>query len=100
LTIIIPILNTMKLASQMIVDESAAAGRRSCLPTVRGHLNSNWREPSDRVDAALFVETKHFLLARDSTFGVAAKLVKAGADTRRLSGMLSSPMNRSEELLG
>src|SRR5260370_36973176 len=48
--------------------------------------------------AALFVETKLCLLGRESPFEVAARLVKAGADPRRLSGILSSPMNRSERV--
>src|SRR5437660_10895380 len=48
--------------------------------------------------AAIFVETKHFLLARESTFNVAAGLVKAGADPRRLSEILSTPMSRSERV--
>jgi nanoRNase/pAp phosphatase (c-di-AMP/oligoRNAs hydrolase) len=90
--------DTMKLARQMIVDESAAAAAE-----VVFHLFEASNEEPDRVEAtalmaALFVETKHFLLARGSTFEVAAKLVKAGADPRRLSGMLSSPMNRSERV--
>ncbi|MBO0889128.1 DHH family phosphoesterase, partial [Candidatus Bathyarchaeota archaeon] len=48
--------------------------------------------------AAIFVETKHFLLATESTFHIAAGLVKAGADPRRLSEMLSSPVSRSERI--
>ncbi|HEV2118744.1 MAG TPA: DHH family phosphoesterase [Candidatus Bathyarchaeia archaeon] len=90
--------DTVKLARQMIVDESAAAAAE-----VVFHLFEASKEQLEKVEAtalmaALFVETKHFLLARESTFEVAAKLVKAGADPRRLSGMLSSPMNRSERV--
>jgi len=59
--------DTMKLARQMIVDESAAAAAE-----VVFQLFEASREEPDRVEAtalmaALFVETKHFLLAREST---------------------------------
>src|SRR4029077_7986574 len=71
--------DTVKLANEMIVDESAAAAAE----VVFRLFEASNKEP-DRVEAtalmvALFVETKHFLLARESTFEVAARLVKAGA---------------------
>src|SRR5207247_10985195 len=48
--------------------------------------------------AAIVYETKHVLLARESACNVAAGLVKAGADARRLSEILSPPMSRSERV--
>ncbi len=90
--------DTEKIASLMIVDESAAAAAE-----VVCNLAKAARVPLGRLEAtallaALFVETKHFLLARKSTFLVAAGLVEAGADPRRISEMLSSPMSRSERI--
>jgi nanoRNase/pAp phosphatase (c-di-AMP/oligoRNAs hydrolase) len=90
--------DTMKLARQMIVDESAAAAAEVVFQLFDASKEELGRVEATALMAALFVETKHFLLARESTFEVAAKLVKAGADPRRLSGMLSSPMNRSERV--
>ncbi len=90
--------DTVKLASQMIVDESAAAAAEVVFQLFEASKEEPERVEATALMAALFVETKHFLLARESTFEVAAKLVKAGADPRRLSGMLSSPMNRSERV--
>jgi len=90
--------DTMKLARQMIVDESAAAAAEVVFQLFEASKEEPGRVEATALMAALFVETKHFLLARESTFEVAAKLVKAGADPRRLSGMLSSPMNRSERV--
>jgi bifunctional oligoribonuclease and PAP phosphatase NrnA len=90
--------DTVKLASQMIVDESAAAAAEVVFRLFEASKEVPERVEATALLAALFVETKHFLLARESTFDVAAKLVKAGADPRRLSGMLSSPMNRSERV--
>ncbi len=90
--------DTMKLARQMIVDESAAAAAEVVFQLFQASKEEPDRVEATALMAALFVETKHFLLARESTFEVAAKLVKAGADPRRLSGMLSSPMNRSERV--
>ncbi len=90
--------DTEKVASQMIVDETAAAAAE-----VVYWLVESSNERLDRIEAtallaALFVETKHFLLARKSTFEVAAGLVEAGADPRHLSGMLNSRMSRSERI--
>ena len=48
--------------------------------------------------AAIFVETRHFLLARKSTFEAAAGLVESAADPRRLSEMLRARMSRSERI--
>jgi phosphoesterase RecJ-like protein len=90
--------DTVKLASQMIVDESAAAAAEVVFRLFEASSEELERMEAVALMAALFVETKHFLLARESTFEVAAKLVKAGADPRRLAGMLSSPMNRSERV--
>ena len=90
--------DTVKLASQMIVDESAAAAAEVVFRLFEASNQELERMEATALMAAIFVETKHFLLARESTFEVAAKLVKAGADPRRLSGMLSSPMNRSERV--
>jgi bifunctional oligoribonuclease and PAP phosphatase NrnA len=90
--------DTVKFASQMIVDESAAAAAEVVFRLFEASKEEPERIEATALLAALFVETKHFLLARESTFDVASKLVKAGADPRRLSGMLSSPMNRSERV--
>jgi bifunctional oligoribonuclease and PAP phosphatase NrnA len=90
--------DTVRVASQMIVDESAAAAAEVVFRLFEASKEDPERLEATALMAALFVETKHFLLARESTFDVAAKLVKAGADPRRLSGMLSSPMNRSERV--
>jgi len=90
--------DTMRLARQMIVDESAAAAAEVVFQLFEASKEEPGRVEATALMAALFVETKHFLLARGSTFEVAAKLVEAGADPRRLSGMLSSPMNRSERV--
>ena len=90
--------DTMKLARQMIVDESAAAAAEVVFQLFEASKEEPGKVEATALMAALFVETKHFLLARGSTFEVAAKLVEAGADPRRLSGMLSSPMNRSERV--
>jgi bifunctional oligoribonuclease and PAP phosphatase NrnA len=90
--------DTVKLARQMIVDESVAAAAEVVFRLFEVSKEELKRIEATALMAALFVETKHFLLARESTFEVAAKLVKSGADPRRLSGMLSSPMNRSERV--
>ena len=90
--------DTMKLARQMIVDESAAAAAEVVFQLFEASKEEPGKVEATALMAALFVETKHFLLARESTFEVAAKLVRAGADPRRLSGMLSSPMSRSERV--
>ncbi len=90
--------DTEKIASQMIVDEAAAAAAEVVfnLAQVSGKLVG--RDEAMLLLAALFVETKHFLLARGSTFDIAAKLVKAGADPGHLSEMFNSPMTRSERI--
>jgi bifunctional oligoribonuclease and PAP phosphatase NrnA len=90
--------DTVRLARQMIVDESAAAAAEVVFRLFKESKEEPGQAEATALMAALFVETKHFLLARGSTFEVAAGLVKAGADPRRLSGMLSSPMNRSERV--
>ncbi len=90
--------DTEKIASQMIVDESAAAAAEVVYRLVRASKEQLDRIGATALLAALFVETKHFLLARKSTFEVAAGLVEAGADPRHLSEMLVSRMTRSERM--
>src|SRR5207244_12605933 len=87
---------TTTLASLMIVDESAAAAAEVVYQLFRASKTEPGMVEARALLAAIFVETKHFLLARESTFNVAAGLVKAGADPRRLSEILSTPMSRSE----
>ncbi len=90
--------DTLKVASLMIVDEHAAAAAEVVYRLFEASKAKLERLEATALLAALFIETKHFLLARDSTFLVAAKLVEAGADPRRLSGLLNSPMTRSERV--
>ncbi len=90
--------DTEKIASQMIVDESAAAAAEVVYRLVKASKEQLDRLGATALLAALFVETKHFLLARKSTFEVAAGLVGAGADPRHLSEMLVSRMTRSERV--
>jgi bifunctional oligoribonuclease and PAP phosphatase NrnA len=90
--------DTEKVASLMIVDESAAAAAEVVYQLVKAAKTELEAQEASALLAALFVETKHFLLARKSTFNAAAGLVEAGADPRRLSEVLSSPMNRSERI--
>jgi len=90
--------DTVKIASQMIVDESAAAAAEVVYRLFEASGEKLERLEATALMAALFVETKHFLLARDSTFEAAARLFEAGADPRRLSGLLSTPMTRSERV--
>ena len=90
--------DTVKRADQMIVDESAAAAAEVVYRLFEASGKKLDRIVATALMAALFVETKYFLLARDSTFEAASKLFRAGADPRHLSGMLSSPMNRSERV--
>jgi len=90
--------DTVKIASQLIVDESAAAAAEVVYMLCRAA-----QMPLDALEArallaAIFVETKHFLLARASTFRAAAGLVSSGADPRYLSEMLSTPLSRSERI--
>src|SRR2546430_17423338 len=90
--------DTTKIASLMIVDESAAAAAEVVYQLFRASKTEPGMVEARALLAAIFVETKHFLLARESTFNVAAGLVKAGADPRRLSEILSTPMSRSERV--
>lgn len=90
--------DTVRIANQMIVDESAAAAAEVVYRLFEASKKKPERTVATALMAALFVETKHFLLARDSTFEVASKLFQAGADPRHLSGMLGSPMSRSERV--
>jgi nanoRNase/pAp phosphatase (c-di-AMP/oligoRNAs hydrolase) len=90
--------DTMKIASLMIVDESAAAAAEVVYQLFHASKTKLGAVEARALLAAIFVETKHFLLARESTFNVAAGMVKAGADPRHLSGILSTPMSRSERV--
>jgi bifunctional oligoribonuclease and PAP phosphatase NrnA len=90
--------DTAKVASLMIVDESAAAAAEVVYQLFNASKNALDVVEARALLAAIFVETKHFLLARESTFKVAAGLVKAGADPRHLSEILSTPMSRSERV--
>lgn len=90
--------DTVKQANQMIVDESAAAAAEVVFRLFEASGKKLETNVATALMAALFIETRHFLLARDSTFEVAEELVKAGADPRHLSGLLSSPMSRSERV--
>ena len=90
--------DTLKIASLLLTDESAAAAAEI---VYRLFLISNKElgvHEARALLAAIFVETKHFLLARESTFNAAAGLVKAGADPRHLSEILSTPVTRSERI--
>jgi nanoRNase/pAp phosphatase (c-di-AMP/oligoRNAs hydrolase) len=90
--------DTAKIASLMIVDESAAAAAEVVYRLFQASKTELGVVEARALLAAIFVETKHFLLARESTFNVAAALVKGGADPRHLSGILSTPMSRSERV--
>lgn len=90
--------DTVRIASQLIIDESAAAAAET--------VYQLWQMSGEKLGvvearamlAALFVETKHFMLATEATFEVAASLVRFGADPRHLSEMLSTPVSRSERI--
>ncbi len=90
--------DTVKIASQMIVDESAAAAAEVVYNLTEASGTEIGAQEATALLAAIFVETKHFLLAQESTFDVAARLVGAGANPRRLSEILSSPLSRSERV--
>lgn len=90
--------DTAKIASEMIVDESAAAAAEIVYKLSEASKIRLEKVEATALLAAMFVETKHFLLARKSTFNVAANLVGLGADPRRLSELLSSPVSRSERI--
>lgn len=90
--------DTAKIASQFLVDESAAAAAEIIYRLYRAARAEIGSLEARALLAALFVETKHFLLARESTFTTAAGLVRAGANPRHLSELLSSPISRSERI--
>ena len=90
--------DTVKVASQLIVDESAAAAAEVVYRLWQGSQTELGSQEARALLAAMFVETKHFLLATQSTFEIAAGLVKAGADPRRLGELLSNPVSRSERI--
>jgi len=66
--------DTTKIASLMIVDESAAAAAEVVYQLIRASKTDLGMVEARALLAAIFVETKHFLLARESTFKVAAGL--------------------------
>jgi bifunctional oligoribonuclease and PAP phosphatase NrnA len=90
--------DTLKVASQLIIDESAAAAAEVVYKLWQASKTEIGAPEARALLAAMFVETKHFLLATGSTFEIAAGLVKAGADPRRLSEVLSNPVSRSERI--
>ncbi len=90
--------DTRKVASLLIVDESAAAAAEVVFDLVQSINERLDASESTALLAALYVETKHFILARESTFHTAAKLVSSGASPRRLSEILGAPMSRSERI--
>jgi bifunctional oligoribonuclease and PAP phosphatase NrnA len=90
--------DTVKIASQLIIDESAAAAAEIVYRLWQDSTAMLGVQEARALLAALFVETKHFLLGTASTFEIAAGLVKAGAEPRRLSELLSNPVSRSERV--
>ena len=90
--------DTSKVASLMIVDESAAAAAEIVYRLTEASGTPLGVLEATALLAAIYIETKHFLLGRRSTFEVAGQLVAAGAEPRRLSDLLSSPLNRSERV--
>ncbi len=90
--------DTAKVASLMIVDESAAAAAEVVYRLTEASGTLLGAQEATALLAAIFVETKHFLLAKRSTFEIAGQLVGAGAEPRRLADILSSPMSRSERV--
>lgn len=90
--------DTEKVASLMIVDESAAAAAEVVFNLVAASGKSLDKREALALLAAIFVETRHFLLARKSTFEAAAGLVEFGADPRYVAEALTAPMNRSERI--
>jgi nanoRNase/pAp phosphatase (c-di-AMP/oligoRNAs hydrolase) len=90
--------DTVKMASQLIVDESAAAAAEVVVSLWEASKTDLGTQEARALLAAIFVETKHFLLATESTFETAARLVRAGADPRHLSELLSNPVSRSERI--
>ncbi len=89
---------TERLARKMIVDESASAAAEIVYRLFTATSQRPDLITAMALLAALFVETRHFLLAKSSTFEVAAGLVEAGADPRRLTEMLGTRMGRSERM--
>jgi bifunctional oligoribonuclease and PAP phosphatase NrnA len=89
---------TERLATRMIVDESASAAAEVVYRLFAASTHPLDNLTATALLAALFVETRHFLLARKPTFEIAAGLVDSGADPRRLSEMLGARMSRSERM--
>ena len=90
--------DTVKIASQLVVDESAAAAAEVVYKLWQTSNVEVGAQEARSLLAAIFIETKHFLLATESTFEIAAGLVKAGADPRHLSELMSNPVSRSERI--
>lgn len=90
--------DTVKIASLLIVAESASAAAEVVYMLWAAAESKLGAQEAKALLAAIFVETKHFLLATETTFEVAASLVRAGADPRHLSELLSNPVSRSERI--
>ena len=90
--------DTVGVASLLIIDESASAAAEVVYALWKVSKMPLGAQEAKALLAAMFVETKHFLLATESTFEVAAALVGAGADPRHLSELLSNPVSRSERI--
>ena len=90
--------DTVKLSPLMILDESAAAAAEVVYDLYKASKLEVESLEASALLAAIFVETKHFLLANSSTFNIAAELVEAGAEPRRLAEILSTPMTRPERI--
>lgn len=90
--------DTTKIASQLLIDESASAAAEIVYKLFRITKVDIGPIEAKALLAAIFVETKHFLLGKESTFMTAAGLVKAGADPRYISELLSFPISRSERI--
>ncbi len=81
--------DTVKIASQLVVDESAAAAAEVVYKLWQTSNVEVGAQEARSLLAAIFIETKHFL---------AAGLVRAGADPRHLSELMSNPVSRSERI--
>jgi len=89
---------TERLASVIICDEEASS---TCEIIYRFFEESNIK-PSKEEAQALFLgiafDTKHFVLAKSSTFKVAAALVDSGVNAQEILSRLSLPTSLSERI--
>ncbi|RLI35495.1 hypothetical protein DRO55_05130 [Candidatus Bathyarchaeota archaeon] len=89
---------TEKLATLYIFDEESS----STCEIVYGLLREFGFKPSKAEAEALFLgmafDTKHFILAKPSTFKVLAELVDMGVDPQKAITKLSMPMDQSERI--